>query len=90
MDTLIIERKNKDPSETLFIINFPHIVGDVPTTMGVKVTLTWEQFKELYNCVKNKLSWSCPRCGKMLHNYRRSELDWDYKVCEYCGWTEND
>jgi hypothetical protein len=85
-DTLHVEHIS--PEGKTFKIHFPSIVGDVPTSIGVNVTIDLEQLRDLQSRVNRILAWTCPKCGGALHNYRRSELDWDYKRCQYCGWDD--
>lgn len=82
-DRLHIDRENDT-----FIIHFPNLIGNNPSSIGVNVTLNLQQLEELHTHVHRMLAWTCPKCGNPVISHRRSELDWDIKVCEYCGWEE--
>ena len=73
----------------VYKIYFPTISLDSEVT-GTTVELSTEDYKLLGEKVNHLIYWLCPRCSHGLHNYRRSELDWDYLRCSYCGWNEKD
>ena len=73
----------------VYRIYFPKLSLDSEVT-GTTVELSSDDYQLLIKKVNRIIYWTCPRCGKGLHNYRRSELDWDYLRCEYCNWNEQD
>lgn len=85
-DRIYIRRNETDDT---FSIHFPSLIANNPASIGVTVTVTFKQLKELWDTLDHVLTWTCPTCGKHLSNYRRSELDWGHKRCEYCGWEED-
>ena len=73
----------------VYSIYFPTLTLDSKIT-GTTVELSSSDYKLLGEKVNHMMYWLCPRCSHGLHNYRRSELDWDYLRCSYCGWNEKD
>ena len=90
LDDHVWVNRDGEPGHRLdtFKVHFPNIDKTNPTSAGVTVTVDLEMLKMLQKKVDHQLCWTCPKCGNELHNYRRSELDWDYKKCSYCGWDE--
>jgi predicted RNA-binding Zn-ribbon protein involved in translation (DUF1610 family) len=72
---------------TKFQLHLPQELYSDPKTHNA--LMEYADLKKLQKVLDHQLSWACPKCGKELNNYRRSELDWDKKVCPDCGWEES-
>lgn len=79
-------KKSITDDNILFTIHFP---GDENKGLGIDRTISWEDFQKMNKRITNIMVYTCPKCGADTYSHRRSELDWDVRCCQRCGWEAN-